>query len=261
MTIEATKPIIGRTPAERITTSAGRVYTWGDESFPSVTTILGGGIPKPALVPWAIRSVAEAAVAMTRTGQLAALLNASPDAALAKLKSAPYDQRDKAATLGSAVHEAAEAYILGTPHVPSDPAVLPYLAQFHRFVEAEQPEYLAAECTVYHRACGYAGTLDAIVRLRGKTWIMDYKTGAGVYPEAALQLAAYRYAEFVGLPDGTETPLPEIDGALVLHLQKDGYRLIPVNADNIAMGYFLDARRIWEWVGEIGKGALQEALS
>jgi hypothetical protein len=39
-----------------------RFYTWGDTNFWSVTTILSGGVPKPALVPWGIKSTAEGAV-------------------------------------------------------------------------------------------------------------------------------------------------------------------------------------------------------
>ena len=46
-------------PRNATTTNRGRTYLWRDETFDSVTTILSGGIPKPALTNWAAKSVAE----------------------------------------------------------------------------------------------------------------------------------------------------------------------------------------------------------
>lgn len=251
-----TTAIIGRSNSPRVDDpKAGRRYQWTAQTFPSVTTIIGGGVPKPALLPWGIKMVAEAAVAMTESHQLAAMVKRDAAAALKALKEAPYVKRDGAADLGSAIHDAAERHILGLEIAPL-PDAAPYVAQLKAFLAEYEPEYLAAECTVFSREHGYAGTLDGIVKFGDVTYLVDYKTGTGVYPEAALQLAAYAHAEFIGLPDGTETPLPKIDGALVLWLQPESYEVILARCDDEVFGYFLAAKRVWLWQTEIGKNAI-----
>ncbi|MGO9204726.1 MAG: hypothetical protein ACLQBX_00815 [Candidatus Limnocylindrales bacterium] len=36
----------------------------------------------------------------------------------------------------------------------------------------------------------YGGTADAFVEIEGQIWLLDCKTGSGVYPDAARQLAS-----------------------------------------------------------------------
>lgn len=161
------------------------------------------------------------------------------DFALRWLKSTPERTRDAAAARGSKVHEqseeivkvradeAARLVIAGTDHAAIlagfDDATRPYMASFLAWVRDFRPRFEATEATVYNRAAGYAGTLDAIVRLdlgpaHGVPMVVDYKTGREIYSEVGLQLAAYRRGEFVGMPDGSEAPMPRtLDGA-VLHL-------------------------------------------
>jgi hypothetical protein len=176
------------------------------EKFWSVTTIIGGGLPKPALLPWGIKSVAEVAVAKRKT--LVAMTGeceggdcgpgqwcSSCDAAVRWLKSSPYQQRDKAADLGTKIHEAAEAYKLGKPAPPWPEDIAPSMTQYERWLLAFAPTFEQVEQTVYSRSQRYAGTLDAIVTLSdGRRLLIDYKTGKSVYPEVGLQLAAYRFA-------------------------------------------------------------------
>lgn len=243
------------------------------EKFWSVTTIIGGGLPKPALLPWGIKSVAEVAVAKRKT--LLAMTsecetggNCTPgdwcsscDAAVRWLKSAPYQQRDKAADLGTKIHEAAEAYKLGKPMPPWPDDIAPSMAQFERFLLAFAPTFEQVEQTVYHRAQRYAGTLDAILTLSdGKRVIVDYKTGKAVYPEVALQLAAYRYAEYMRLPDNTEAPVPEVDAAAVLHLLPGSWQFIDVRADQEVFTAFLYARETFRFMEELSKRVIGEAL-
>src|SRR6187551_160646 len=86
-----------------------RTYTWTDERYVSVTSIISGGIPK-FLLPWGAKLVAEAAY--DRRDEW---LPMGRDEAVMLLKSVPNLVRDKAANLGSAVHAAAEAHALGLP--------------------------------------------------------------------------------------------------------------------------------------------------
>lgn len=256
------------------------------EKFWSVTTIIGGGLPKPALLPWGIKSVAEVAVAKRKT--LMAMTSecendgactpgnwcASCDAAVRWLKSSPYQQRDKAADLGSKIHEAAEAYKLGKPAPPWPDEIAPTMTQYERWLLALTPAFEQVEQTVYNRTQRYAGTLDAIVRLTltdvvrqmavSAGWtipedrdhlliIIDYKSGKAIYPEVGLQLAAYRYAEYMRLPDNTEAPVPVVDGAAALHLLPDTFHFLPIRADEDVFSAFLYARETFRFMEETSK--------
>lgn len=237
-----------------------RFYSWRNENYWSVTTIIGGGIPKPALLPWGIKMVAEGAVEMIES--LPAMVAQDPDAAIRFLKGLPYAKRDAAGDLGTLVHAAAEAYSLGQPFPPWTETVEPCMQSFVRFLDDYQPVFHATEASVYNRTQRYAGTLDTIATLRLPLHegpfkgILDVKTGKGVYPEVGLQLAAYRHAEFIGLPDGSEAEMPEVDGGLCLHLTPTGYRLIEVRCDETVFQSFLYAREVFRFLEETSKTIL-----
>lgn len=264
------------TAPRNATTARGgkRFYTWRDSNYWSVTTILSGGVPKPALLPWGIKAVATGAV--TKRDVLGAMLAEckTPDVCargvfceacdqtVRWLKSTPYAQRDRAANLGSLVHDAAEAHALRRPYPTWDEQVRPYMEGFVSFLDDFAPVFTATEASVYNRSERYAGTLDAIVDLQlplhsepGR-YILDTKSGKGIYPEIGLQLAAYRFAEFIGLPDGSEAAMPTVDGALGLHLTPEGYRLIEVRADEEIFRAFLYAREVFRFVEETSKTVL-----
>lgn len=229
-------------PRNATTTNRGRTYDWHGEIFDGVTTIIGGGVPKPALKAWGERLVAETAVKKRRIWA-----DMTSDEAVDWLKRAPFRETDRAAVQGSDIHDWAEKHVLGLPVAVADAPEpqRPYLEGFLQFLADFHPEYEMTEASVYSRAYRYAGTLDAIVTIPGEgRLLVDYKTGKGVYGEVGMQLAAYRFAEFVGLPDGTEAPMPPVDGAAVLHLTPDGYRLVPVAADETAWRYFLYAQQV-----------------
>lgn len=229
-------------PRNATSTNRGRTYDWNGERFDSVTTIIGGGVPKPALKAWGERLVAE-----TAYDRHDIWTNMDRGEAVDWLKRSPFRETDRAAVQGSDIHDWAEKYVLGAPVTVEDApeAQRPYLDGFLAFLSDFSPTYEMTEASVYNRHYRYAGTLDAIVDVPGVgRLLMDYKTGKGVYGEVAMQLAAYRYAEFVGLPDGTEAPMPAVDGAAVLHLTPGGYHLIPVQADEAAWRYFLFAQQV-----------------
>lgn len=241
-------------PRNATTTSSGRTYKWGDESFVSVTTLLGA-LSKPALVNWAAKSVAEYAV--LHMPEIAALAKADPDGAVRALKGSPWQKRDSAGELGTAVHDQIEARIIGkTPPEPAE-AVAERVEHFERFVADYAPTFEAAEATVYNRRAAYAGTLDSIATIGGERFVIDVKTTkSGVYPEHALQLAAYAHAEFIGAPDGSEVPLPKIDAGAVLWISPSGYEFVRVRIDETVFSYFLAIATAWEYQNRVGKSAI-----
>jgi hypothetical protein len=246
------------TSPRNATTAAGsgqRFYIWRNERYWSVTTIIGGGIPKPALINWAKKFTAEYAV--EHFDSFAQLVKDDPEGAIDWLKGAAYRDRDKKAELGSHLHEAMEAYVLGKPFPKWPPLVKPRMLAFEQFLKDFQPEYEATEASVFNRTERYAGTLDALAVIDGKKYLLDMKSGKAVYPEVGLQLAAYRYAEFIGLPDGSEEEMRPVDGCAALHLDANGdYELIEVHADESIFRYFLYVREVFRWQQEASKTVL-----
>ena len=70
----------------------------------------------------------------------------------------------------------------------------------------------------------------------------------------------YRRAEFIGLPDGTEWPMPKVDGCCVLHIRADGYDLVPVITDDVVFKSALYVREVFRWVEETSKGVIGQPL-
>ena len=165
--------------------------------------------------------------------------------------------RDAAADAGTEAHKAIERHILGEPV-----GELGELAQasFENFLEFEkqlEPRWEASELTVFNPTAKYAGTLDFIAEIpalgEGLT-LGDIKTGKGVYLEVALQLAAYRFAEFATTAHNNEkVDMPKTERAVVLHLRPDSWELVPVQADTEAFQMFLHVS-IVAWFTRRGNG-------
>lgn len=243
-------------PRNARSSGSKRYYDWRGERFWSVTTILSGGVPKPALLPWGIKSVAEGAVEAVRSGALVPMVEQDEMAAVQFLKGLPYAKRDRAANLGTEIHQAIEILAQGKPWPDWPLPIRPHMERFREFVDAFRPEWLASEASVYNRSQAYAGTLDAIVKIGDRTLLLDVKTGKAIYPEVALQLAAYRHAEFIGLPDGNEEQMPAVEGAVALHLTDQGYSLIEVETSERVFNAFLYAREVFRWQEETSKGVI-----
>jgi hypothetical protein len=253
--------------------TGGRFYDWKGERFWSTTTVIGA-LNKPAIPAWAAKRAAEFAVdqsdnwlGLVRTGQ--------KQAAVDLIKGAPWRERDAAADIGTAVHKAVELYTLGQsmPDIwPED--VAGHMVQFEKFLNAFTPEFFLSEASVYHRGHKWAGTLDLGANIRdlsGMTdsrlpTILDVKTsnegrqGHGIYPEVSLQLSCYAHAEFVGLPDGSEAPLPHFDQGAALWLRPDKWAVIPVRIDDEVYQAFRYVIEAFRWSEEISKGVLGKAM-
>ena len=175
---------------------------------------------------------------------------------------------------GTQVHDIIEHWVISGGEVCShDEDIALYVKQFLAFVEdygLTPDSWQMSEATVINHEYGYAGTLDQIITFRaeanakaadlcsrfGKSeavLLSDNKTRekpeAAIYPDYALQLAAYRNCTHVLLPDGQEHPLPTVDGAFVLQLRPDGYELRLVVADDRTFGAFLSVLALakWQW--------------
>lgn len=246
-------------PARATESASGfRRYRWGGREFTSVTTILSNGIPKPALVPWAAKAVAQAAIAeLPKLTQLVKDDGPNGDEAERWLKGAHYRLKRNAGLKGTEIHALAEAHAKGLPLPPVSPDAVPYVRPLLDFLDEWAPEPVLTENTCYSLTHGYAGTFDAIGEFKDLgTRIFDWKTSKGCYPEVGLQLAAYAHAD--GYDDGTKTlaKLPALDGALVVHLTPTGYAVFNVDISPATFDYFLAVKRVAEFQQDYSKTVL-----
>jgi hypothetical protein len=199
-------------------------YTLDGKHCPGVTTLIGKGLPKPALPNWAARTVAE--YVFDNPEQVDNLRSLGRGPAVAALKAIPWQARDEAAVRGTDVHAIAEDVIHGR-EVDVPEHLMAHVEGYVKWLDDFQVEPILTEFQVASRTYWYAGTGDAIVRIGDTTWLLDWKTSKGVYGETALQTAAYAGADWYLADDGTETPIPEVDRIGVVHITDAGTVLRP----------------------------------
>ncbi len=228
---------------------------------PSVTTVLGI-IDKPAIVTWKSKATATAIIEgwptvcelITNEGQEAAIRWAMREAD---------KTRDSAASLGSSVHLLADIEGIG-PGASEKPVegfevseqVQPYLEAYRAFLGRYTRSAIVSSEHMVWSLNGYAGTYDLLMTIDGELWLLDIKTsGKGPYPEWGLQLAAYRWADSIVLPNNPNPyPMPLVQRTGVLHLQpelyKEGWSLIEYPTTYRDYVAFLGALEVYSWKSE-----------
>lgn len=191
-------------------------YTLNGIEYPSVTNITGQ-LEKPQLLPWA----ANCAVDYIKENMDAVKdpfdVHRGEDV-LERARTAFAVKRDEAAGSGTQCHHAIEAYINGQSvevFLITDEAKTGFAA-FRSWEEKNHVEWLHTECEVVSVNHGYAGRFDAIARINGHRYLVDFKTSSGIYDEMKWQLCAYRQAYNERLPEGHEP----IENLAILHLDK-----------------------------------------
>lgn len=123
------------------------------------------------------------------------------------------DELNRAANTGTAAHSAIEVF-LNNKYESNDN--IPFLGfmLWYNIVTIEKGipiEVIYTEHSIYCQWFG--GTLDALLRIGGKIYLVDFKTSNHVTYKYFLQLAAYRY--MLRVVEGIE-----IDGVIVLQMNK-----------------------------------------
>ena len=249
----------------QITGSRGgiRVYKRPGSKQPlwSVTTILHSSVAKPALAPWANKQ-GRLAVEETLAPHVDKVLTREVlDRALEYAQKRPRETSTVAADVGSVIHDLVSAYIITgkAPHpemLQANPLVLTAWQSFREFERDYEPMWIASEFACFSQHWGYAGSVDALAKIDGKYAVIDFKTGAGLYPEYAIQAAAYSNALSTPLmiherADPMEWEPWEEIVPYVIRLGKESqeYEVRTVTHPDTALEGFLSALRMWQTLG------------
>lgn len=227
-------------------------YFNGQGPVPSVTTVLEI-ISKPAVGIYKAKEAARAIYRLiTDPLQNGEGLGTEQEAIAWALKESD-KARDTAADLGTSVHLLADlvgASESGSKGFEISDDEIPYIEAYRDFLGRFGRENIISSEHMVWSLNGYGGTYDLIMRIpcghcsdcyagnesactEHDLWLLDIKTSAkGPYPEWGLQLAGYRWADYIILP-GQIPPhkMPQVQKAGVLHLRPDlyqdtGWRLI-----------------------------------
>ncbi|MCX5153711.1 hypothetical protein OG914_06760 [Streptomyces sp. NBC_00291] len=231
-------------------------------------------LPKPFLAFWNARMVAELAVdSLPFVAQMA---ERDRQGAVDYLKGAARRYTQARANLGSDAHDLFERMIRGQHVGRVHPDLIPYRDNFADFLAVVNPELVRAEDVAWSDTHGYAGSFDAILHVwldeEGKptadrsgerhTLIADWKTSKATYPDVALQMSAYAHADRLISPDGTSEPMPDFDGAAVLHITDETWAFKPVRIDRAdVFATFLRLREIFTWDRDTSKTVIGRAIA
>ena len=183
-------------------------------------------------------------------GEWDSLTELSPYGRKEAIRFAHERERDKSATLGTAVHAAIDSWCKGEPCQPAK-EVDPFMTSFTKFLMEKRPRFIASEVTVWSRKHNYAGTADAICEIDNKMYLADYKTGKNLHDEVGLQLSALAFADFIITPEGKEIELPVIDALAAIHIRPRSWKFVPVQHAEQNFRAFLACRQLHYWSTEI----------
>lgn len=202
-----------------------------ETDFPSVTTVVKATVPVPfSAGAWYGFKMGVGAAFHTADdwGQWD-----DPEIAYEKAKGYenPNSVLTKAGDRGTLVHQAIEQYgLTGTAPDPQDfePEDRKRIQGVAKWLLDNEPEFVVQEVRTASTEHRYVGTFDALCRMNGELWLLDWKTSKRVYPDQHFpQLAAYLQAEReAGFPDGE----PVRSG--IVHIPESGRVKLHENLDS-----------------------------
>ncbi|QDQ14311.1 hypothetical protein [Streptomyces spectabilis] len=244
------------------------------EKVPGVTTVVNM-LPKPFLPRWSANMAAE--LAIDSLDYLAEMAQRDREGAIKYVAGAAYRYTKSRANIGSMAHDLFERMIRGEGRyterdrsggfaVRVHPDLEPYRANFAEFLDSVQPELIRAEDVAWSDTHKYAGSFDALLSIMDDdgtpvTVITDWKTSKSTYPDVALQMSAYGFADRLIDADGNSEPMPSIDGAAVLHITPDQWSFKPVRFDAEVFEHFLTLRRTFDWDRDVYKTVIGKPVA
>jgi hypothetical protein len=243
-----------------------------DITVPGVTSVIGT-LAKPFLAFWNAKMVAELAVdSLDFVQQMA---ERDRQGAIDYLKGAARRYTKIRADVGSEAHDLFERMIRGEYVGRVSRDMEPYRANFADFLDAVNPELVRAEDVAWSDTHQYAGSFDAMLRIwldenqrptpdrsgEPALVVADWKTSKDTYPDVALQMSAYAHADRIIDPDGNSEPMPEFDGAVVLHITDEKWAFKPVRIDQDVYTAFLMLRGAFDWDRVLSKTVIGKPIA
>jgi hypothetical protein len=187
-----------------------RTYQIDGESLPSVTSILNVVYPHPQLDAWKLKTAADKGTV----------------------------KEDKtAANRGTSVHKWIAQFLRAGG---GGWATGGYYEAFVSFYREHVLDVLLIEQTVFDPDQRYAGTLDAQIEAKdGRVIVCDWKTSAKLWPEHAIQGAAYWSAPRIANASGSFAAL-RADGIWIVRLGADGnYEVREVDREKAVSAWYV----------------------
>jgi hypothetical protein len=189
---------------KQVTTGRGRKYVHvaddGTETtVPSVTTILGGALPKPGLDWHGFKLGLKAAQYLVERydGKLPENFDALYEAAK-QTNHAPHKFLKAAGARGTDVHNVAEVLLRDgkLEDLPSGTnasrGYVDALVKWYTAFDVAEWEIVAVEARLFSTKHLFAGTCDLIAKRPDGVYVVaDYKTSKGIHPSHLIQTAAY----------------------------------------------------------------------
>jgi len=203
-------------------------YYLDGKQMTGVTTILGV-IAKPQLIKWASDMAVDYVTENLSKEifskieekkqvdilELTDIYNKSIGTVLEEARKAYAKKRDKAADLGTQVHEEIEQVIKCKMNGIDWFTENPQVQHFIDWADKHKVEFVGSEEQVYSKELFVAGTYDFACIIDGRKYLGDLKTANALYPEYFYQCAAYRMmAEEMGHTD--------FKGSILVRIGRDG---------------------------------------
>ena len=168
----------------------GARYTVDGVKKKGVTTIIGERFGKSALMWWSENCVYEALQQLQK-------YNKKPidetQKLLDELKYRVKQIKEDAMHIGTNMHSLAEDYINGKEVItPNSEPLKTMFNKFKKFWDSKKIKVIGTEKTFYSKEIDCCGTLDALVKYKGKIGILDFKTSKDFYPDMPIQIHTYK---------------------------------------------------------------------
>lgn len=229
--------------------NAGTGHSFRDANnlrVPGVTSVTGH-LPKDALINWSVGETVNYAI--DHWGELSQLPISER---IKRLSSARWEKPREKAFKGTQAHKLADRLSRGeSVRIPE--GMEGDVRAIVSFLDEWDVDPVYTEAVIMSHSHGYAGRIDTIADLSDQDgnrerWLIDYKRKDRAYGETALQLAGYRFADTLVVPEtGEEIPMPEVDRCGVVLIMNGRYELRPVEAEEAQLLTFL---ALHEQVGE-----------
>ncbi len=168
----------------------GARYTVNGLKKKGVTTIIGERFGKGALMWWAENCVFEALHQKLKHDKKAV---DEVQQFIDDLRYRVKGIKENASNIGTNMHSLCEDYITGkNPVEPTTEPLKTMFNKFKKFWKKRNLEMLETEKTYYSDELDVCGTLDVLVKRKGKVGILDFKTSKDFYPDMPVQIHTYK---------------------------------------------------------------------